>query len=497
MRRVLTRVGIISAGAAMATLSEALAAVRTVVVFAQEPREHRKYDELLLKAYELSKRAAVFQGTAEGAARMSINLGTLALLSYGGHLVLAGQLTIGTLLAFNVYNLFIGSGLGSISSSLAELTKASGAVKRVFDMMPVEEEHGEQPKGGVAHNRRTEGRAEGRVCLDEVTFTYPGKTQPALRSVSATNCNELSKHSCARESISLLRRVVGALAGVRRRHTRVVNSLGWLFNSLKARGREVCISQPTDYVLSCQVSVEAEPGRTVALVGPSGSGKSSVVELLLCNHAHQSGEVRLDGAAMAAWEPRWVRRQVALVSQSPALFSGTVADNIRYSNPTATMAEVEAAARAANAYDFITRLPGGFDAPVGPRGGNLSGGQRQRLAIARAVLKDAPVLVLDEATSALDAETEASVMRSLRRDGAKRTTIIIAHRLSTVKDVDSILVLDGGEVKERGTHDELLERQGLYARMVQRGGTFSVDEGPRSSRDEASRENDDATLAPS
>lgn len=242
------------------------------------------------------------------------------------------------------------------------------------------------------------------------------------------------------------------------------------------------------------MSVEAEPGRTVALVGPSGSGKSTVVELLLCNHAQQSGEVRLDGAAMAAWEPRWVRRQVALVSQSPALFSGTVADNIRYSNPTATMAEVEAAARSADAYNFIVRLPGGFDAPVGPRGGNLSGGQRQRLAIARAVLKDAPVLVLDEATSALDAETEASVMRSLRRDGAKRTTIIIAHRLSTVKDVDSILVLDGGEVKERGTHDELLERQGLYARMVQRGGTFSVDDGPRGSRDEASQQDDDAAL---
>jgi ABC-type multidrug transport system fused ATPase/permease subunit len=175
----------------MATLSEALAAVRTVVVFAQEPREHRKYDELLMKAYELSKRAAVFQGTAEGAARMSINLGTLALLSYGGHLVLAGELTIGTLLAFNVYNLFIGSGLGSISSSLAELTKASGAVKRVFDLMPVEEEEEEEeeedPAGGVARNRRTEGRAEGRVSLDEVTFTYPGKTEPALRSVSGKN----------------------------------------------------------------------------------------------------------------------------------------------------------------------------------------------------------------------------------------------------------------------------------------------------------------------
>jgi ABC-type multidrug transport system fused ATPase/permease subunit len=215
----------------------------------------------------------------------------------------------------------------------------------------------------------------------------------------------------------------------------------------------------------CDVSLRAEPGETVALVGPSGAGKSTVAKLLLRFYDPERGAVRLDGADLNTLRLADVRDNVAVVLQETLVLHGTVRENILYGRPDASEREVVAAARAADAHDFVTALPEGYDTVVGQRGRLLSGGQRQRLAIARAMIRDAPVLILDEPTTGLDAESGRRVMEPLRRLMAGRTTIVISHNLLTVRDASRILVLDHGRVVEQGTHHDLLLSGKTYARL--------------------------------
>ncbi|MEA5674210.1 ABC transporter transmembrane domain-containing protein [Pseudomonas sp. MH2] len=214
------------------------------------------------------------------------------------------------------------------------------------------------------------------------------------------------------------------------------------------------------------LSLVIAPGQTVALVGPSGAGKSTLFDLLLRFHDPQSGSILLDGQPIAALDPDDLRRQFALVAQNPALFRGTVEANIRYGRPQASAAQVEAAARSAHAHEFIQQLPQGYQTPLGEGGVGLSGGQRQRLAIARALLVDAPVLLLDEATSALDAQSEHLIQQALPQLMAGRTTLVIAHRLATVQHADRIAVIDQGRVVAVGSHRQLVEENPLYARLA-------------------------------
>ncbi len=223
-----------------------------------------------------------------------------------------------------------------------------------------------------------------------------------------------------------------------------------------------------DVLVLDEVSLRLEPGEVVAVVGPSGAGKSTLASLIGRLYDPDKGRVLLDGHDLRDLETTFLRRQIGTVAQEPILFSTTTAENIRYGRPGAALDEVIAAARTANAHDFIERFPQGYETLVGERGVQLSGGQKQRVAIARAVLKDPRILVLDEATSALDAESEHLVKEALERLMRGRTTLIIAHRLSTVKDAHRVVVLDAGRIVQSGPHAALLREDGLYRRLVER-----------------------------
>jgi len=225
-------------------------------------------------------------------------------------------------------------------------------------------------------------------------------------------------------------------------------------------------SRPDDSVLK-SLSFRVAPGETVAIVGPSGAGKSTLFQLMLRFYDVQSGKVLLGGAPVTEMDPQTLRQNFAIVQQNTPLFSGSAMENIRYGREGASDAEVIAAAKAAYAHEFIEALPKKYDTDLGERATTLSGGQRQRIAIARAILRDAPILLLDEATSSLDAESELAVQKAFETLSENKTTLVIAHRLATVKKADRIIVLDKGRIVEEGKHEALARNGGLYARLAE------------------------------
>ena len=231
------------------------------------------------------------------------------------------------------------------------------------------------------------------------------------------------------------------------------------------RMREVDFAYGDGRPVLREIDLQVDPGQTLALVGSTGSGKSSLIKLLLRFYAPGKGQIEIDGLPIEDYDLLWLRGQIGLVSQDVFLFDGTVEENIAYGRPGAGPEEIRRAARLSEAHAFINELPQGYQTRVGERGQKLSGGQRQRLSLARAVLKDPPILLLDEATSAVDNETEAAIQRSLAQICVGRTTIMIAHRLSTVVHANQILVVEQGRIVERGNHSELLARNGVYAAL--------------------------------
>lgn len=242
------------------------------------------------------------------------------------------------------------------------------------------------------------------------------------------------------------------------------------------RYEQVCFAYGPDRQVLKDVSLHARPGEMIALVGPTGAGKSTLVNLLPAFYEITSGRILIDGQDINSVSLESLREQISVVSQEAFLFNGTVRENILYGKLTATEGELIAASQAANCHEFISRLPDGYDARVGERGVKLSVGEKQRVSIARALLKNSPILILDEATASVDTHTERLIQEALERLMANRTSFVIAHRLSTIRQADQILVMRHGQIVERGTHEELLEREGLYARLARIQNTTFIEE---------------------
>jgi len=409
-----------------ADAEENISGVRIVKSFAREPRQLERFRRSVGRTFEQAMVATRLEATYNPAIGFLPQLGIAAVLLLGGNAVIHAHLTLGQFTTFYLLlNMLVGPlrSLG-VTLNLAQRATASGA--RIFQVLDREPTLADPPGAPPLP------AGSGHVQLHKVTLRY---SDPH---------DELNVGTFARVG----RHQDSGDAAVQNGHT---------------------APAPARRTVLHDLDLDVPAGRTVALVGATGSGKTSLVALISRLYDPVEGEVLLDGADVRSVGLQSLRSAVAVVSDDPFLFSASVAENIAYARPDASTAEIEDAARRAQAHDFVLRLPDGYDTQIGERGLSLSGGQRQRLAIARALLANPRVLILDDATSSVDASTEQSIKLALAEAMAGRTTFVIAHRLSTIALADEIVVLDHGRIVAQGNHEQLLEASELYREIVERG----------------------------
>ncbi len=374
-----------------AQAEESLNAIRAIQSFTLEDQQDRIFETRLQALLGASHVRIKMRALLTAIVIFLVFGSIVTVLWFGGHDVLTGRISAGSLSSFVFYSIIVAGAVGALSEVIADIQRAAGAAERLGELLRVPSEI-ITPEVPVA---MAPGMAD--IHFDDVTFTYPARP---------------------------------------------------------------------DRPILDHISLHVPAGKTVALVGVSGAGKSTIFQLLLRFYDPDSGTVRVNGTDIRHASLRELRSRIGMVPQDPVIFSGTILDNIRMGTADASNAVIEAAAEASAAMEFIRRLPGGMLARVGEKGVQLSGGQRQRIALARAIVRNPDILLLDEATSALDAENERLIQQALAAVTKGRTTIIIAHRLSTVMHADQIILLNEGRVEAIGTHQELLAANPLYARLA-------------------------------
>jgi ATP-binding cassette, subfamily B, bacterial len=372
--------------------NEVLSGITTVRSFSMEDVEKKRFLRDVGEANQLVIRGVGLDAGLGAATNFVIMIARISAIALGGFLIISGEITLGTLVAFLGYVGGLFGPVEGLSGIYQTLQKASVSLDEIFSILDRQDLLGDAPHAIELTS------VHGEVSFENVKFKYEDREMPLLNGID----------------------------------------------------------------------LKVAAGETLAIVGPSGSGKTTLMALLMRFYDPNEGRIRVDGQDLRDLKQRSLRKRIGVVLQDPMLFNDTVLNNIAYGRPEATRIEIETAAKAANAHDFITSLPERYETNVGERGSRLSVGERQRVTIARALVKDPPILVLDEATSSLDAESEALVQEALNRLMTGRTTFVIAHRLATVVHADRIVVLKQGRIVEMGTHQTLLKQGGYYWMLVQK-----------------------------
>lgn len=424
---------------------ETVSMIRVILAFGRERDEHRRWRAQAELANNARVRLTLSQTLFSLAVATITAAGTALVLGLGALNVLRGRLTVGELVVLLGYIAAIYKPLEQATATFTQLQQQFINFEGALDLLDTPQDIEDAPDAVAV------GTARGQVAFDKVHFEYVSAKGAALPGAERRDSD---------------RAAPPLLAGASSRARQYLEhpELAPVWEKARELGLELDQSISREAALT-DVSFEVQPGEHVAIVGPTGAGKTTLVNLMMRFYDPTRGAILLDGLDLRRLKVTSLREQISVVMQEPMLFAGTIVDNIRYAKPDAPHADVVAAAEAANVHDFISGLPEEYETIIGEGGSQLSGGERQRISVARAFLKDAPILVLDEPTSSIDSRTESVVLAALERLMEGRTTFTVAHRLSTVRRADFILVLDHGRLVQQGSHGDLLAERGLYKQL--------------------------------